>query len=61
MPLVDTDCVIDYLKGKEKAVKVLQSLFDEGLYISVISLAEIYEGVVEATNKEKTIRHSPTS
>lgn len=42
MYLVDTDWIIDYLKGKDKSVGALQSLFERGLYVSIISLAEIY-------------------
>ena len=44
MYLVDTDWIVDYLKGKEIAVKKLQELFDDGLYVSIISVAEIQEG-----------------
>lgn len=43
--LVDTDWIIDYLKGKEEKVNKLNKLARKGLAISVISLAEIYEGV----------------
>jgi tRNA(fMet)-specific endonuclease VapC len=43
--LVDTDVVIDYLKGKERAVELLMSLFPEGLAISLITYGEVYEGI----------------
>ena len=43
--LLDTDWVIDYLKGVPPIVTKLQALAEEGLAISVISLAELYEGV----------------
>jgi len=56
MYLIDTDWIIDYLKGREKAVKALQSLFEEELYVSIISLAEIYEGITETKNKEKAVK-----
>ncbi len=56
MYLVDTDWIVDYLKGKDKAVKTLQRLFDGGLYISMISVAEIYEGIVDAKNKEEAAK-----
>ena len=53
MYLVDTDWIVDYLKGKQKSVEILQKLFDEGLYVSMISIAEIYEGIVDAKDKEQ--------
>lgn len=43
--LVDTDMVVDYLKGKPKAVEHLTSLLDQGLSISIITYGEIYEGI----------------
>ena len=54
MYLIDTDHIIDYLKGKEGTVNLLQSLFSEGLYISIISVAEIYEGIEGSKNKQRT-------
>lgn len=43
--LIDTDWIIDHLKGQDKVVRKLEELTPEGMAISVISLAEIYEGV----------------
>jgi len=43
--LIDTDWVIHHLKGETKVVKKLEELAPEGVVISVISLAELYEGV----------------
>lgn len=43
--LVDTDRVVDYLKGKPKAVELLTNLLDKGLSISIITYGEIYEGI----------------
>jgi len=51
--LVDTDWIIDYLKGKKSIVNKLQKLFDEGLTISVISLAELYEGIFASKEPKK--------
>lgn len=42
--LVDTDVLIEYLRGSDKAIKYLEEL-DGSLNISVISLAELYSGV----------------
>jgi predicted nucleic acid-binding protein len=44
--LVDTDWVIDYLNDREDIVQRLQELQHRaGLALSIISLAELYEGV----------------
>ena len=50
--LIDTDWIIHYLNGQRETVKRLVSLRKEGLAISVISLAELYEGVYYSTNPE---------
>ena len=50
--LIDTDWIIHYLNGQRETVKRLVSLRKEGLAISVISLAELYEGVYYSTNSE---------
>lgn len=42
--LIDTDWVIDHLCGMELVTRKLLDLEPEGLAISVISLAELYEG-----------------
>ena len=52
--LVDTDILIDFLRGKEKVRKFLLSVSEEStLYCSVITVAEIYAGMREE-EKEKT-------
>lgn len=43
--LVDTDWVIHYLNGHPGITKRLDELQEAGLGLSVISLAELYEGV----------------
>lgn len=48
--LIDTDWLIDFLKGKKEIVNKLTSLIDEGLSISTISLAELYEGIYTIEN-----------
>ncbi len=40
--LIDTDWIIDFLKGKEEIFNELSCLIDEGIAISIISLAELY-------------------
>ena len=44
--LVDTDWTIHYLNGRESIIERLQALQPAGLALSIISLAELYEGVL---------------
>ncbi len=50
--LVDTDVIIDYLRGNPNAIKFIENS-GEQLFISTITVAELYAGVREG--KEKTI------
>jgi tRNA(fMet)-specific endonuclease VapC len=43
--LVDTDWVIHYLNGHAEIVSRIQEFGAQGLAVSFISLAELYEGV----------------
>lgn len=43
--LLDSDWAIYYLRGKEPFVKTIDSYRQEGIAISVVSVAELYEGV----------------
>jgi predicted nucleic acid-binding protein len=43
--LVDSDWLIDYLADLPVANDLLESLFDEGVAVSVISCIEVYEGI----------------
>lgn len=43
--LVDSDWAIDHLNGVQRVVSRLGELSEEGLGLSVISLAEVYEGI----------------
>lgn len=54
--LIDTDWVIDFLRGKRGVVDRLSSLVDKGLAVSIISLAELYEGVYASDNPERTVK-----
>ena len=50
--LIDTDWIIHGLHGKERVIRKLLELRREGLAISVISLAELYEGVYRSTDPD---------
>jgi hypothetical protein len=52
--LIDTDILIDFLRGKERARKYLLELSgDSPLYCSVITIAEIHAGM-RKSEEEKT-------
>ena len=50
--LVDTDWVIDNLHGRQPVVNRLSELSADGLGLSVVSLAELYEGVFHSTQPQ---------
>lgn len=54
MHLVDSDWIVDYLKGREEAVDLLHGLAHQGLSISVISYGEVLEGIYHGT---QPVRH----
>jgi predicted nucleic acid-binding protein len=48
--LVDSDYVADYLKGRILSTTLLDILFPEGLAISTVTFAEVYEGIYYGDN-----------
>jgi len=50
--LIDTDWIIHYLNGNNEIVEKIKSLERGILAASVVSLAELYEGVYYSTNPE---------
>jgi predicted nucleic acid-binding protein len=42
--LIDTDVIIEYLRGREQAIRYVESLEGE-LYVCAITIAELYSGV----------------
>ncbi len=50
--MVDTDWAIHYLNGQERIRKRLEEHRENGLAFSVISLAEVYEGIYYSTDPE---------
>ena len=51
--LIDTDWVIDHPSGIEKVEKKLEELAPEGLALSIVSVAEVYEGVFSFPSSPK--------
>jgi predicted nucleic acid-binding protein len=54
--LGDTDWAIDYLNGQERTLRRLEELRNGGLAFSMISLAEVYEGILYSKDPEKNER-----
>lgn len=52
--LVDTDWVIDHFRGVELITRKLEDTASQGIAISMISLAEIYEGIFASKNQKKS-------
>jgi len=64
--LIDTDWVIDHLKQVEKTTRKLEELASQGLAMSIISMAELYEEVCysrDPVRSEETLKQflSPES
>jgi tRNA(fMet)-specific endonuclease VapC len=51
--LIDTDWVIPYLNGHPAIVERLEELQEAGLALSVISLAELYEGIYYSRDPDR--------
>jgi tRNA(fMet)-specific endonuclease VapC len=54
--LIDSDWVIHHLNGHEAITQRLQDLQAEGLGLSVVALAEVYEGVYYVRDPEESER-----
>lgn len=60
---IETSVIIDYLRGKDEATQLVNSLYGE-LSSSYLCLAELYEGIYRTTQREsheeivKTFFHS---
>jgi tRNA(fMet)-specific endonuclease VapC len=54
--LVDSDWVIDYLRGREEAVNLLRSMAPDGIAISILTFGEVYQGVLFGRDRENNER-----
>jgi predicted nucleic acid-binding protein len=52
--LLDTDVLIEYLRGREEAIEYLEGLTSD-LYLSVISVAELFAGV-KGDEEERSLK-----
>lgn len=53
--LVDADWLIDAAIGRQRAQHTLERLTDEGLAVSIIAVAEVYEGAFGTPNPQATL------
>ena len=51
--LVDTDWAIDYMNGISQVVERFDELLPGGIGLSIISLAELYDGVFGAEDRQR--------
>ena len=49
--LLDTDRIIDFLAGRREAVRVISELRLSGLAASIITYAELYEGIARSQRR----------
>ena len=54
--LLDTDWAIDFLNGRQEIVEKIRELKGNGLALSLVSLAELYEGVYYSREPEESRR-----
>ena len=50
--LIDTDWVIDYFNGIQRIVQALNGFLPDGVGISIISVAELYDGIFGESSYE---------
>jgi tRNA(fMet)-specific endonuclease VapC len=53
--LLDTDWIVDFLKGQETAIKTILELAPSGLALSIITYGELYEGAAFAHDPEPAL------
>ena len=51
--LLDTDWAINYLNGDPETIQRVDALRSEGIRISIISVAELYEGALNSYEPER--------
>lgn len=54
--LLDTDWIIDHLSGRENVTAKLKEFAKDGIATSIISIAELYEGVYGSSDYEKSLK-----
>jgi len=54
--LLDTDWIIDHLSGREEVTSKLKKFAKDGIATSIISIAELYEGVHGSSDYQKSLK-----
>ena len=54
--LLDTDWIIDHLSGRENVTAKLKEFAKDGIATSIISVAELYEGIYGSSDYEKSLK-----
>lgn len=55
MYVLDTDIVVDFLRDKENIKKLIYNLYTKKVYITFITVSELYFGAYNSKNKIKHI------
>ena len=53
--LLDTDWIIDFLAGRREAIRAISELAPAGLAASVVTYAELYEGVMGSSRRAEDL------
>ncbi len=51
--ILDTDWIVHWLKGRKEIIDRVEVYRKDGLYVSIISVAELYEGIYGSKQPEK--------
>ena len=51
--LIDSDWIADYLKGRLNAVRCINGLTADGIAVSIVSYAEVYEGIYFGQDRKR--------
>jgi tRNA(fMet)-specific endonuclease VapC len=54
--LLDTNWIINFLKGRQDATDLVAGLLDRGLVLSVVSYGETYEGIVNSPDFNERVQ-----
>lgn len=54
--LIDTNIVIDYLRGDHATTAKIKQLLPEGVSISTVSLAELYHGAEKSSHPKQNVK-----
>jgi len=54
--LLDTDWIIDHLNGRREVTSRIERFAKDGIGVSIISIAELFEGVYGSRDYEKSLK-----